>query len=122
MKLRVLREWFGKSQNQFAEELGVSRNTISQIEIGNQKPTLELISRIHRTYRIDINYFFIPEYNIKTIDKASCKSNRSNMIVLEADTSEKIRNEIRMNVETISLVKERMEQLLFLLSQGQNAG
>lgn len=46
------------SQEKFAQTAGISRGTISQIELGNQKPTLEIIDSIAKYFNIPFEYFF----------------------------------------------------------------
>jgi transcriptional regulator with XRE-family HTH domain len=57
-KFKHLRSHFGLTQQQLADKAGISRSVLSQIEIGNQKPTLDTIGNIARIYNIPYSYFF----------------------------------------------------------------
>ena len=58
LKIKSLRNALKLSQRKFAEDAGLTRGTISQIELGNQKPTLEIIQAIAIYYNISFDYFF----------------------------------------------------------------
>ena len=49
------------SQDQLAQEVGVTRATINSIEKGNYNPSLELAFRIARFFKKDINKIFVVE-------------------------------------------------------------
>jgi len=40
------------SQDSFAKSIGTNRPNYSQIEMGKQKPTLEILSKIHKVYGV----------------------------------------------------------------------
>jgi len=46
------------TQEQLANEVGVTRATIVAIEGGNYNPSLELAFRIARYFQVDINFIF----------------------------------------------------------------
>lgn len=52
MKLNQLRKLSGMTQEQFAEKLNVSRQTISKWETGNTSPDLESIVRICKIFHV----------------------------------------------------------------------
>lgn len=58
-KLELYRKELGITQNQLAEELGVSRQTISSIENGKYNPSLVLAIKISRLINKDIEDIFI---------------------------------------------------------------
>lgn len=57
-KIYKLRKHNKLSQADFAAKLGSTRSQISQVEINNQKPTLELITKVINTFGISADYFF----------------------------------------------------------------
>ncbi len=54
MRLKRLREKRGWTQQALAEKVGVARVTIGRIEIGNRKPSLELLERLAKTLRVKV--------------------------------------------------------------------
>ena len=54
-ELRAAREW---SQNDLADKLGVSRQTINALETGKYDPSLPLAFRIARLFKIPIEEVF----------------------------------------------------------------
>lgn len=59
--LRVLRATHGWSQEQLAEQLEVSRQTISSIETGRYDPGLPLAFKIAAVFELPIEDIFEPE-------------------------------------------------------------
>lgn len=57
-RLHVLRAEQRMTQEQLANEVGVTRATIVAIEGGNYNPSLELAFRIARYFKTDINLIF----------------------------------------------------------------
>jgi|GEM_PF-3228393 len=64
LKIKNLRIFFQKSQEEFAREIGVSRGSICQIEIGKHRPTLDMVTKIVEVYKINVHYFFIEDFPI----------------------------------------------------------
>jgi putative transcriptional regulator len=64
-RLHVLRAEQRMTQEQLANEVGVTRATIVAIEGGNYNPSLELAFRIARYFQVDINLIFSIEEDIK---------------------------------------------------------
>ncbi len=50
-RLRENREW---TQQELAEKVGVARVTIARIEIGNRRPSLELLERLAKALRVKV--------------------------------------------------------------------
>jgi len=59
-RLRVLRAELGWSQQELAERLGVSRQTVNALETGRYDPSLPLAFRIARLFARSIEDIFIP--------------------------------------------------------------
>ena len=60
-RLRVLRAERGWSQQELADQLGVSRQTVNAIETGRYDPSLPLAFRIARTFGASVEEVFEPE-------------------------------------------------------------
>ena len=54
-RLKEFRERRGMSQTRLAEELGVSRSTVSMYESGGRKPSFEALEAIARALRVSFN-------------------------------------------------------------------
>ncbi len=54
MRLKRLREKRGWTQQVLAEKVGVSRVTIARVEIGNRKPSLELLYRLAKALKVKV--------------------------------------------------------------------
>ena len=63
-KIRDFRKDKGLSQDEFSKQVELSRVSIANIELGNQKPTLDLIWRISSIFAVDINDFFPNEIDL----------------------------------------------------------
>ena len=60
-RIRELRERFGWSQGELAEQLEVSRQTINALETGKYDPSLPLAFRLARLFGEPIEAIFKPE-------------------------------------------------------------
>ncbi len=56
-KLKMLRLEAGKSQEEFANELGISRSALANYETGKRQPDDALLSKIAKSYRVDPHFF-----------------------------------------------------------------
>lgn len=54
MRLKKLREARGWTQEFLAEKVGVSRNTIAPLEIGNRRPSLNLLERLAKALKVTV--------------------------------------------------------------------
>ena len=59
-KLRTEHEW---TQVQFAEALGVSRQTVNALETGRYDPSLPLAFRVSELFSLPIEVIFFPDEN-----------------------------------------------------------
>ena len=57
-KIRIERVIKKISQNELAKKSGISRSYLSQIETGNQEPSLSVLVRIAKALDCDIKKFF----------------------------------------------------------------
>lgn len=60
-RLTKFREAKGLSKNRLAKEVGVTQGFISQLELGNRTPTLEVLNRICSVLGITLHDFFAPD-------------------------------------------------------------
>lgn len=60
-KLKVLRAMHDWSQNDLAERLNVSRQTVTAIETGKYDPSLPLAFKIAHLFELSIEEIFQPE-------------------------------------------------------------
>lgn len=56
------------SQDEFSKQVELSRVSIANIELGNQKPTLDLVWKISSIFAINIDYFFPTEIDLLKLD------------------------------------------------------
>ncbi len=54
MQLKGFREKRGWTQEMLAKKVGVSRVTIARIEIGNRRPSLELLERLAKALKVKV--------------------------------------------------------------------
>ena len=52
-RIKQVRQLLGKTQQQFAEDIGLSRNYIAMIEIGQREPSDRTIADICREFGVD---------------------------------------------------------------------
>ena len=57
-KIKEIRTNFSLTQEAMGKSIDVSRHVISQIELGNNRPSLEIIRLIAKKYRIKYEFFF----------------------------------------------------------------
>lgn len=63
LKFKEIRKFEKLTQQQFADKLGVSRNSIAQIEMGKNTPTTDLLLKILEMFFLTPNYLFDYEEN-----------------------------------------------------------
>ena len=56
--IRAKREVFGYTQEELAEEVGVSSSFIGQVERGDASPSIETLASLTRILAIDANEYF----------------------------------------------------------------
>ena len=103
-RIRQFRESRGLSQEVLAGRLGVSRPTLSLIEIGERKVRAEEIKRLADIFNVSVDAFFD-------------EKKEAQVFIREAGAEyRKTRNEIRINVPRKNLAKFR-EVLLYVLNK-----
>ena len=110
-KIKGLRDYFQKSQAEFAKEIGVSRGSICQIEIGKHRPTLELVTKIVEVYKIDVHYFFIEGYPIKALTSETMGELKEINLLAEGNEERDLRSDIDKCLSEILKLKEKVIEL-----------
>lgn len=54
MQIKRIREKREYTQEELADKVGVSRVTIARIEIGNRRPSLELLERLAKALKVKV--------------------------------------------------------------------
>ena len=57
--IRKLRRAKGLTKQAFGLKMGVSRQYIHQLEMGDRKPNVVTLERIMEAHEVDVTYFFI---------------------------------------------------------------
>jgi DNA-binding XRE family transcriptional regulator len=113
-KIKGLREYFQKSQAEFAKEIGVSRGSICQIEIGKHRPTLQLVTKIVAKYKINVHYFFIEGFPIMPLTSETVGELKEiNLLAEGNDGNEEkdLRIDIDKCLSDILKLKEKVKEL-----------
>lgn len=58
IKIRRIRAQRNLSQRKLAKELGVTQGYISKVEAGANSPTVDLLFKLRRIYRLNVNKLF----------------------------------------------------------------
>lgn len=77
-----------KTQQAFADEIGINRSTLSLLETGKQLPTLEILNKICDVSNMIIDDFFV-------------ESQRDGLIYLMGNMDESDRKKIEVMIEKI---------------------
>ncbi|MFA6333524.1 MAG: helix-turn-helix transcriptional regulator [Methanoregula sp.] len=67
-KIKVFRAMYDMTQEDLAQVIGVTRQTILAIEKGKYVPSLDLAFRISHFFKVNIEEVFTYESDTKTID------------------------------------------------------
>lgn len=77
LKFKELRKYFDLTQEQFAQDLGVSRSVVSQIEINRFDPSIQLIAAANVKFNIPLKYFFNDSLTIHDVLKSTGNINEN---------------------------------------------
>jgi transcriptional regulator with XRE-family HTH domain len=64
LRLQEIRKRLNYNQKEFAENLGISNASLSEMEAGNARPRFELIYNIIKLHRVNIHYLLYGEGEI----------------------------------------------------------
>ena len=81
-KLKELRISRGYRQNEVADKVGLSRATISNVEVGNRGLSIESLQKFCELYNVSIDYF---EIETKSFDEAVDLTERLRLIFESED-------------------------------------
>ncbi|MCK9630884.1 MAG: helix-turn-helix transcriptional regulator [Methanoregula sp.] len=68
-KIKVFRAMYDLTQEDLAQAIGVTRQTILAIEKGKYVPSLELAFRIARYFKVNIEEVFTYDAEARTVDE-----------------------------------------------------
>lgn len=120
---RVIRENSKNTQEVFSKTIGISRSSLAQIEINKAKPTLEILEKVIKSYKINPSVFFLPNQQLysdkrqnlfeinSTLNKVNYKKDSLNKLFynymeLTADTN---KNQLTSN--DVRNIKELLNNL-----------
>lgn len=61
IRIRQIRDNFGKSRDEFANTLGISRNTLQRYETDERKPDADFLIALYEKYEISIHWILFGE-------------------------------------------------------------
>ena len=115
-RVKAIRNKSKLTQEAFAESIGVTRSVLSQIEIGVNKPSTELIATIKRKYNCSYEFLMDGQEGQETIIIAeSNKENINNMddkekyIKLLEDTNKAYLRQLEAQERTIAELRRTVE-------------
>ncbi len=73
-KLKMLRVEHGKSQEELAQELGISRSCLANYETGNRQPDNDMLIRIADTFQVMIDYL-VDRTEFRNLNLTFCEMN-----------------------------------------------
>lgn len=85
-KLFLLRKRAGYSQEEFAEIIGVSRQTVSKWETDFMKPETDKLIQISKIYNVSLDELLIDENDVVALDNRAVESeNREKIVEINID-------------------------------------
>lgn len=84
-KLFTLRKRAGYSQEEFAEIIGVSRQTVSKWETDFMKPETDKLIQISKLYNVSLDELLIDENNILSLTNETVESENSGVVGIRID-------------------------------------
>lgn len=70
-RLIKIRKHFNKTQEAFAELIGISRDTLAQIETKKQNPSYDLLRNLHHKCDIDLNWLICGSGKMKLTESVN---------------------------------------------------
>ena len=68
-RIRLLRKQLAKSQDEFARDLGITKQAVSNIENSKSSPSPQVLHRMHTKLNINLNYIIAGHGEIFTSDE-----------------------------------------------------
>lgn len=84
-KLFTLRKRAGYSQEEFAEIIGVSRQTVSKWETDFMKPETDKLIQISKLYNVSLDELLIDENDILSLTNETVESENSGVVKIRID-------------------------------------
>lgn len=100
LRLRRIRHSLALQQEQVAKQIGVSHSTISTYENNTRQPSLEILVRLARLYRVSTDYM-LGLSDVITVDLSGLTNDEVNLILALVSTMTKKNEELndRKNTE-----------------------
>ncbi|WP_339371993.1 helix-turn-helix domain-containing protein [Paenibacillus elgii] len=118
-RFKCLRNSKGLSQREFAQEIGISQGTLSDIEKGKFKPSIETISAVSNYCGVSTDWLIKGDYSSSSrpsfweqLDEEVDKI----LLDLLVSTEEKIRNKLNSKITTKELTESMNRRLVSLLN------
>lgn len=105
-RIKLLRKAKGLSQEQLAEKLNVSMNTIAKIECGLRKPSIDFLFDLVQFFDVRFDYVLLG---------VSEEDDKASLIKLADETIEKINKrigELLLKKEDVLQIKKKLESEL----------
>lgn len=83
-RIKKVRQLLGKSQQALADELGITKQAISNIETGKCAPGLNLLSKLLIDYNINLNYI-VAGIGSVFLDNENSNNDLKNSILKEVE-------------------------------------
>ena len=105
-KLKELRLSRGFRQNEVADKVGLSRATISNVEVGNRGLSLESLQKFCELYNVSIDYFGI---ETKSFNEAVDLTERLKLIFESNDVPKAAKEELYTDIMKMYLKMKEAE-------------
>lgn len=80
LRLKQIRKLLGKSQEEIANELGLTKQAISNIEHSKSSPNIPLLHKLLVDYGVNINFIISGNGNIFTKDEKASESLKNTIL------------------------------------------
>ena len=110
-RLKVVRKKFNLTQKDFATKLKITKASVINYEKGNRFPDSRLLSLIHKTYNIDINWILTGrgEMFFKSISKS-----KSEKLLNKEEQTEKI-NKLSKQINKLKAENKKLKDKIIKL-------
>ena len=108
-KLRHIRDQAGYSQQELADESGVSQHTISEIELGRRKPQGRTLRKLAHTLGVEVADFFPRGVVGKPFFKEPDEDEEPDIVTLRLHVWRELEKDDALLEEVAKLVEQRDE-------------